>query len=141
MPFQLMYSSAATAPMGAESLEKILADARVGNRMRDVTGALVYVDGVFFQILEGEEAVVRQLVASIASDSRHHSVTVIHEAHVDARAFESWTMAYLSPTAEEMAAWAGLPATATIGELAAWVNRAPDQVPRVLVSVLEELAR
>ena len=38
-------------------LELILADAREGNAARAVTGVLVYSDGVFLQILEGEEAV------------------------------------------------------------------------------------
>jgi len=141
MPFQVMYSSQATAPMSAASLGQILADARAGNQARDVTGALVYVDDVFFQILEGEEGVVRALMASIAADSRHRSVTVFHEAEVDARAFESWSMAYLSPTAAEMAAWVGLPGAVTVGELQAQVQRDPDRVPRLLVNVLDELSR
>jgi hypothetical protein len=136
-----MYSSQATESMTITDLEKILADARDGNRARDVTGALVYVDGVFFQLLEGDEAVVRSLMANIASDTRHQSVKVFYEAQVDVRAFESWSMAYLSPTAREMSIWAGLPATATIEEVLADVNRDPDRVPRILVEVLKALVR
>jgi hypothetical protein len=141
MPYQLMYSSQATVPMTVTDLEKILADARAGNEARNVTGALVYVDGVFFQILEGDEAVVRKLMANIASDSRHHSVKVCHEAHVDARAFESWSMAYLARTAQEVSAWAGLPATATDEEVLADVNRNLDRSPRILLNVLNALVR
>jgi hypothetical protein len=141
MPYQIMYSSQATESMAITDLEKILADAREGNRARNVTGALVYVDGVFFQLLEGDEAVVRTLMASIASDTRHQSVKVFHEAQVDVRAFESWSMAYLSPTAREMSTWAGLPATATIEEVLADVDRDPARVPRILVEVLKALAR
>jgi hypothetical protein len=141
MLFQVMYSSQATAPMTVEGLEQILTDARVGNQARDVTGALIYVDGVFIQIIEGEKDVVRDLMASIASDSRHHSVKVFYEAEVDARAFESWRMAYLSPTAREMSTWAELPATATVEELLAHVNRDPRRVPRILVHVLGALAQ
>ena len=85
--------------MTVTGLEEILTDARTGNQTRNVTGALVYVDGVFFQIIEGDKDVVYKLMASIASDSRHHSVKVFYEAEVDVRAFESWSMAYLSPTA------------------------------------------
>ncbi len=141
MPYQIMYSSQATAPMTVQGLEQILADARAGNQARDVTGALVYVDGVFFQILEGEEAVVRKLMASIAADSRHHAVKVFYEAEVDARAFGSWSMAYLSPTPGQMSSWAGLPGTASIENLLADVTRDPGRAPRLLVSVLEALAR
>ena len=56
MPHQIMYSSQATKPMTVTGLEEILADARAGNEARNVTGALVYVDGVFFQIIEGDKA-------------------------------------------------------------------------------------
>ena len=100
--------------MTVTDLEKILTDARAGNQARNVTGALVYVDGVFFQILEGDKAVVHDLMANIARDTRHQSVKVFYEAQVDARAFETWSMAYLAPTAREMSIWAGLPATATV---------------------------
>ena len=61
---------------------------------RNVTGTLIYVDGVFFQIIEGDKDVVQDLMANIARDSRHHSVKVFYEAEVDVRTFASWSMAY-----------------------------------------------
>ena len=141
MPFQIMYSSQAKEPMTVGDLEKILIDARAGNEARGVTGALVYVDGVFFQILEGEEAVVRNLMAHIASDTRHQSVKVFHEAQVDVRAFESWSMAYLAPTAQEMSTWVGFPAATTVEEVLADVNRDPQRVPPALITALKVLLR
>jgi FAD-dependent sensor of blue light len=141
MPYQIMYSSQSTEPMTIAGLENILADARAGNKARNVTGALVYVDGVFFQLLEGERDVLRKLMSSIASDTRHQSVTVFYEAEVSARAFESWNMAYLAPTAQQMSTWAGLPATATVEELLTDVNRDPDRVPRILTNVLNALVK
>ena len=140
MPYQIMYSSQAIKHMTMHDLEVILEDARTGNQARNVTGVLVYVDGVFFQIIEGDKDIVRKLMASIASDSRHQSVTVFYEAEVDVLAFESWNMAYLSPTAEQMSTWLGLPGTATVEELLASVNRDPHRVPRTLVSALKALA-
>lgn len=141
MPLQIMYSSQASAPMSVGALQEILADARVGNVLHNVTGALVYVDGVFFQILEGDAGVVRKLMASIAADARHHSVKVFHEAEVDARLFESWRMAYLSPTAGQMAAWAGLPGATTIDALLRDLERDPQRPPQVLLNMLHALAR
>ncbi len=139
MPYQIMYSSQATEPMTVTDLEEILTDARTGNQARNVTGALVYVDGVFFQIIEGDEAVVRNLMASIARDTRHHSVKVFYEAEVDVRAFESWRMAYLSATAEQLSKWAGLPGTSTVEELLADVDRGPHRVPTILINILKAL--
>lgn len=141
MPYQMMYSSQASAPMSVEDLEQILVDARTGNEARNVTGALVFVDGVFFQILEGEEAVVRNLMASIARDTRHRAVKVFHEAAVAEPAFETWRMAYLSPTAEQMSAWAGLPGAATLEDLLADLDRDPQRAPTILINVLKALAR
>jgi hypothetical protein len=140
MLYHLMYSSQAAQPMTVSGLEEILVDARTGNEKRNITGALVYVDGVFFQLLEGEEAAVRDLMASIASDTRHRSVKVFYEAPVDARAFQSWRMAYLSTTAEQMSKWAGLSGTATVETLLADINRDPDRVPKILVNILKALA-
>jgi hypothetical protein len=141
MPYQIMYSSQATEPMTVTGLEAILTDARTGNEARNVTGALVYVDGVFFQIIEGDKDVVHNLMASIASDSRHHSVKIFYEAEVDVRAFESWRMAYLRATAEQMSKWAGLPGTATVEELLMDINRGPHRVPRILVNILNALGQ
>ena len=125
--------------MTVSDLEKILMDARTGNQARGVTGALVYVDGVFFQIIEGDKEVVQKLMASIASDSRHQSVTVFYQAEVDARGFGSWSMAYVSASAEQMSQWAGLPGTATVEELLAEINRSPHRVPRILPNILNAL--
>lgn len=141
MTYQIMYSSQATQPMTVSGLEQILTDARTGNEARNVTGALVYVDGVFFQILEGDEDVIRNLMASIARDSRHHSVKVFYEAEVDSPAFQSWRMAYLSPTADQMTAWAGLPGTATLEKLLDDVVGDPHRAPRILVNLLKALAQ
>lgn len=141
MPYQIMYSSQATKPMTVTDLEAILDDARTGNVARNVTGALVYVDGVFFQIIEGDKAVVQELMASIARDSRHHSVKIFYEAEVNARAFESWSMAYVRTTTGQMSKWAGLPGTSTVEELLREVNRDAHRAPRILVSILEALAQ
>lgn len=140
MTYQIAYSSRATEPMTAVSLEKILADARAGNRARNITGALICVDDVFLQVLEGDRDVVRAVMANIARDSRHGSVKVFHEAEVDAPTFGSWSMAYLSPTLEQMSAWAGLTGTATIETLLLDVDRDPRRFPQVLANILRTLA-
>ena len=139
MPFQIIYSSQATELMTVTELEEILSDARVGNKARNITGALIYVDGVFFQILEGDKAVVRKLMASIARDSRHKFVKVFYDAEVDERVFESWSMAYLNSTPEQMSIWAGLPDTTTVEKLLTGVKRNPDRVPLMLISILNAL--
>jgi hypothetical protein len=87
---QFVYSSRASVPMDSTALQQILVDARNGNEARDVTGALIYVYGVFPQILEGERTVLDALLTSIRSDSRHDSMKVFHESEIAERAFSGW---------------------------------------------------
>ncbi len=140
MLWQLIYSSKAELPMSEAALEEILADARAGNEKRDITGALVYVDGVFVQILEGDRDDVNRLLASIADDPRHRSLKVIYEAEVEQRGFASWRMAYLAPTREQMLAWAGLPAATTIEQLLADISRDASRGAQILGNILRTVA-
>lgn len=139
MPFQLIYSSAATVPMTPQALKEILDDARSGNTKRDVTGLLVYVDDVFLQILEGEREVVIGLMSQIARDRRHYSVKVFREAEVAERTFASWRMAYVTPRADELAAWAGLAGATTMADVLASLEGDPERIPRVVLRLLELL--
>ncbi len=140
MLYQIVYSSKATRPMKSTDLEQILVDARTGNDARNVTGALVYVDGVFLQVLEGEREVLDALVACIRDDDRHDCMKVFHEAGIPARAFKDWRMAYLSPDVADMSRWSGLEGTGTIDELLRHVHRDTQRVPKILVSIVEAIA-
>jgi hypothetical protein len=126
--------------MNSADLEQILVDARTGNEARDVTGVLIYVDGVFLQILEGERETLESLVASIHDDVRHASMKVFHGAEITQRAFDDWRMAYLTPDVSEMSRWAGLEGTGSIDELLEHVQRDVQKVPRILVSIVEAIA-
>lgn len=141
MPYQMMYSSQASAPMTVGDLEQILTDARSGNEARNVTGALVYVDGVFFQILEGDKDVLNALMANISRDTRHHSVKIFYQAEVDRPAFGSWRMACLCPSAKQMSAWAGLPGTTTVEKLLDDLYGDPQRAPTMLVNLLKALTQ
>ena len=141
MLYHVMYSSQASGHMSAADLELILDDARTGNAGRGITGVLVYADGVFLQILEGEESVVRELMASIEGDSRHEAVKVFQGSPIEERAFASWHMAYLAPSEAELAQWMGLEGTATIDQLLDHVRDNEPRLPRVMVSIVEALAR
>jgi hypothetical protein len=138
--YQIIYSSQATAAMSLTDLEEILVDARTGNERRNVTGVLVYVDGVFLQILEGEKEALRGLMRSIASDSRHTAVKVFHEAEVDGPTFKSWRMAYLSASPQQMAVWAGLEGTASIDSVLRDMHREPQLASQMAENLLRALA-
>ncbi len=94
--------------MQMEDLEELLDRARRRNAAEGITGALVYSDGIFLQILEGDKVRVQELMASIRRDVRHVSVTVLREGEIPAAIFGNWKMAYVSATPQQVAEWAGV---------------------------------
>ncbi len=116
MTYQTIYSSEATIPMQSDDLEELLEKARRKNGGLSISGALVYTDGLFLQILEGDRDHVQALMDRIRKDVRHEHVTVLREGEVASAQFGSWKMAYVSATPEQVARWAGLGAGAANDE-------------------------
>lgn len=139
MLFQLIYSSAATERMPKSKLYKILLAARSRNASLDVTGLLVFVNGVFLQILEGERDVVSTLMKKISTDPRHSNVKVFRETDVEQRTFPSWRMAYVTPSTKELATWAGLRSTTTLEATLEMLQSDPSRVPGVVIRLLEAI--
>lgn len=73
----------------------ILKTSRVYNAEHGVTGLLLYSQGKYYQVLEGEEAEVRSLfIDRISKDKRHHSITLLEEQKLEARNFPEWSMGF-----------------------------------------------
>ena len=94
MLVQLLYFSTASHPMSQQDFETILAKAREKNERLNVTGMLLYYDGTFKQVLEGEQSIVRQLFEIIKNDKRHKAVNLVIEKPINQRSFPSWSMAF-----------------------------------------------
>lgn len=58
MPYFVAYVSSATQLLSTEQLDDLLLTCRRNNLARELTGALLYQDGNFIQVLEGEQRVV-----------------------------------------------------------------------------------
>jgi Sensors of blue-light using FAD len=140
MPYRLIYSSEAAPGLAAADLEKMLEESRVRNKVYGITGVLLFVDGAFMQILEGEKEDVLGLMERIERDPRHSGIKVFYAEEVDERAFASWRMAYLSPSAEQVAKWAELEGATTIGAVLSSVERNPGSLPKMVVNILKTLA-
>ncbi|HVO52244.1 MAG TPA: BLUF domain-containing protein [Thermoanaerobaculia bacterium] len=141
MPYRIMYSSEAAAGLATPELEAMLAESRIRNKAHGISGVLVFVDGAFLQILEGEKNDVLDLMARIESDPRHHDIKVFSEGEVDERAFSSWSMAYLSPSAGDVAKWAELEGATTIGSVLEGIESQPGRLPGMVVNILKALAK
>lgn len=102
-----IYASTASRAYGPHELADMLTAARTRNLARGVSGILLYIEGSFFQVLEGEAAVVDPLFARIASDPRHSRVTIIMREPIARRAFEGWSMGFAELASCELGATLG----------------------------------
>lgn len=94
MVFQLVYASAATDACTREELVTLLTQARARNEACRITGMLLYREGRFLQLLEGDEQAVRRLYAAIRLDLRHRDVTMLCEGRRLLRQFPRWSMSF-----------------------------------------------
>lgn len=90
----LVYVSFASRPMTDDDLRDILTVARETNKTLDITGMLLYRDGFFIQVLEGEREAVDGLYAKIARDPRHRNVIMVYENDIAERTFGKWFMGF-----------------------------------------------
>ncbi len=89
-----IYSSAASGSFEEHEIPALLERIRKANESVQVTGMLLYIEGSFFQVLEGEPAIIDALVRKIRSDTRHTHFTLIIREPIPARNFGEWTMGF-----------------------------------------------
>ncbi len=90
----IVYSSTARTEFGDGDLITLLMNSRANNRRDGLTGLLLYRDGRFLQIIEGEEEAVRRRYTIVAKDPRHRQIRILLEETIDDRRFPRWTMGY-----------------------------------------------
>ncbi len=90
----LIYVSSATMPLSEDELIGLLDQSRKRNRDLNVTGMLLYADGNFIQVLEGEEADVDAIFLSILNDRRNRGIIVIEKESIERRDFPDWSMGF-----------------------------------------------
>lgn len=75
-------------------IDRILQIAQVRNAAAGVTGALMFNERKFTQVLEGDESAVRDIMHSIERDPRHSDIVILATGAVPHRSFTSWSMAF-----------------------------------------------
>ena len=78
--------------------EQILLVSRCNNEAAEITGALLFSDTNFSQVLEGPRAEVERLDETLNHDPRHKDLLLLlSEPLLAARQFPDWSMAYIGP--------------------------------------------
>jgi len=135
--FRLVYCSRNMIPAQqgdpAAEVGQILDASRSNNARDGVTGALLYSDGCFAQVLEGGLDAVQRTFERIQCDKRYGDVIVLQAGQADGRLFGMWNMA-LAETADPAKASATL--SRALAQSDTDVGRGAD-----VVSLLDGLVR
>jgi hypothetical protein len=112
----LIYLSQATRPLSTKALTNLLEQARPANVRQHLTGALVYGNQRFIQLLEGEQVVLEQAYARISQDPRHQHLCQVSYYPIAARSFSEWPLAFQSLSPTQFAHLAGYLAPSKSGQ-------------------------
>lgn len=89
-----VYVSSANKPFTQAELIELLRISRENNTKAGLTGMLLYHDGNFMQLLEGEPESVDALLNKLSLDPRHSGLMVLVRKPIEARSFGEWQMAF-----------------------------------------------
>jgi class 3 adenylate cyclase len=82
-----------SASLSATEIEAIGTVSSQNNAQLDITGLLVFFTGLFFQIIEGDDAQVDALYEKIIKDARHIDIVCLKaEYDIEERLFPTWSM-------------------------------------------------
>lgn len=104
--FRLIYYSKMTPvdpddPHLRADLRNILETAKRNNMANGVTGALLFNNVYFAQVLEGDRKVVTETFCRIANDPRHTDHVILEARAIAKRRFADWSMCFVGQPASE----------------------------------------
>ncbi len=98
----LVYVSSATRLMSKNELVELLEISRKNNAAMGITGILLYKDGNFMQLIEGEPEQIDKLYHKIGLDPRHTGMTKLYRREITERSFPDWQMGFKNLSDESM---------------------------------------
>lgn len=90
----LIYISRTSQSWSQQELLKLLEVSWSRNKLRNISGMLVFLGDRFIQLLEGTKEDVLNTLAKIEQDSRHADVNILLEGSHEERIFKSWSMGF-----------------------------------------------
>jgi hypothetical protein len=103
----IIYISTATRHLSENDLLELLKVSRQNNAERGLTGILLYAEGSFIQVLEGDDQPLYEVFHAIKHDYRHKNIIAMPEREILKRNFPEWTMGFKSVNANEMKKFEG----------------------------------
>lgn len=90
---RLTYISKFSRPLSKEEIEDIGRISNNNNKIEDITGVLLCLGEIFFQILEGDAQKIDKVYEKILNDDRHIEILCLKtEENIQERLFPDWSM-------------------------------------------------
>jgi len=89
---EIIYESTAAKGLSSEEVFRIVYRSKQSNIRNGLSGFLVYSQGRFLQLLEGDDLALRKTLNVIEQDLRHRDFRVISERPINAPSFPDWHM-------------------------------------------------
>ncbi|MBD1394437.1 BLUF domain-containing protein [Mucilaginibacter glaciei] len=99
----IVYVSTAIKPLPKDILMEILVTSRLYNQTHNISGILLYAEGTFIQVLEGDDNEVDHIFGQIITDNRHKNIIKLIDGPINHRSFADWLMGFSSLEEQEAA--------------------------------------
>ncbi|MGM0932949.1 MAG: BLUF domain-containing protein [Bacteroidota bacterium] len=96
MRYAISYVSTANPNLNEEDIANLFEQVNEFNNSHDITGVLLYAETNFFQLIEGEEKVIKSLYSRIEKDSRHNNIIKFVDKPVDKPAFDGYISKFVT---------------------------------------------
>lgn len=100
MRYAISYVSSANPNLNEEDIANLFEQVNKFNNSHDITGVLLYAETNFFQLIEGEEEVVKSLYSQIEKDSRHNNIIKFVDKPVEKPAFDGYISRFVTDTSK-----------------------------------------
>ena len=139
--FYLIYVSSAVRPFLPYELVDLLSKSRTYNTEVGITGMLLYKDGNFMQVIEGEEEAVLTLYAKIQRDTRHKGLLILLQGPLAERQFPDWSMGFTDLNAVDVLSTPGYSEFLNTSLTDEWFSSDPTRSQRLLMTFKKNMSR
>ncbi|SHJ05626.1 BLUF domain-containing protein [Algibacter luteus] len=125
----ICYISDSNESESLENIKRIYAKAKQNNLKRNITGILIYQNGNFLQVLEGDEEHVDTTYEKIKFDSRHKNIIKVINNKIEQRIFEDYNFGFsIVKSSSEFN---------QLNEYLKWLKQADNKIANKVISMVE----
>ncbi len=90
MRYTISYVSTSNPDLSDTDITHLMDYVRAHNCLLDITGILIYSDGNFLQVIEGNKETVKGIFEKIKKDLRHYNIIKILDKEIDGSSFSDY---------------------------------------------------